>query len=398
MSKTILFILSIIGCTINCTAQSIKGKLEQDENWKSVVYLMEVSNYQVLFTGSSDNVVDSFYLSTEGLFYFNNLKQNTLYRLNVIPKSSEVSGAIFQNGEMDNYAFFVTDKSKAAIYMTGDIARLTRSYKLICVDSGLYKRQEEVLAIRELKLPNYDLMVELGKQMQQVSTSDTVALGQFQHKAINQMQAINKETNISLLKYLQGISNPQVLALGLIYYDFEQNYSDTGISTLIQRLKPYSKQPLIASILDRVHEFSGKIDISFLSKEYNLINGKPIKMDTINSRFILLDFWASWCLPCRKSIKGELKNVASNFKNKGLQIVGVNIDEDKAKALQAIKKDNNTNLQIWEGNSSRYLYDLFKVKAIPYYVLIDKQTNSVEIIKNAELIQSRVEEIYRVDQ
>jgi thiol-disulfide isomerase/thioredoxin len=397
MSGRVIIIISLIVCTINCAAQSIKGKLNQDENWKPVVYLLEISNYQMLFAGSSDIVVDSFYLSTEGYFYFDKLKQNTLYRLNVIPKSSDVPGAFIQDGINDNYAFFVTDNSNAAIYMTGNIARLTRSYKLVCVDSGLHKCQEEVLAIRELKLPNYELMATLGKQMSEMPALDTIALGQFQHKAINQMQAINKETNISLLKYLQGISNPQVIALGLINYDFESNYSDSGMSTLIQRLKPYHKQPLIASILNRVEEFSANIDISFLSRSYNLINGKPIQLDTIHSRFILLDFWASWCLPCRKSIKGELKELALQFKNQELEIVGINIDEDKAKALQAIQKDNNTNLQIWEGNS-RHLYDLFKVKAIPYYVLIDTKTKSVEVIKYAELIQNRIEEISRVDQ
>lgn len=391
--KNILFTGIIIVSALSCLAQSIKGKLEHNEHWKPVVYLMEVSNYQVLFSGSSDFVVDSFYLSSEGYFYFDQLKQNTLYRLNVIPKSSEVPGAIIQNGEIDNYAFFVTDNSKAAIYMTGDIARLTRSYKLVCVDSGLHKRQEEVLAIREHKLPNYDLMAGLGRQMQQIPVSDTIALSQFGHKAINQMQAMNKETNVSLLTYLQGINNPQVLALGLINYGFEQNYSDAGVSTLIQKLEPYRKQPLISSILERAQEFSGKIDISFLAKEYNLINGKPVKMDTIHSRFILLDFWASWCLPCRASIKGELKELALHFGKRELQIVGINMDQDKSKALQAIKKDNNTNLQIWEGRDARPLYDLFQVKAIPYYVLIDKQTSSVDIMEHAALIQSRIEEL-----
>jgi uncharacterized beta-barrel protein YwiB (DUF1934 family) len=179
----------------------------------------------MLYTGNYNDIIDSFYVSTEGYFYFNNLKQNTLYRLNVIPKSSDVSGTIIQKGKIDNYTFFVTDNSKAAIYMTGDITKLASSSKLICVDTALHKYQKEVLDIQKLKLDE---------------------------------QKVARETNTPLLQYLQQVKNPQVLALGLIYYDFEHNYSGPGINTLVQKLRLYSNQPLITSILDRVNKISAR--------------------------------------------------------------------------------------------------------------------------------------------
>ena len=377
-----------------CAAQSLKGKIKLNERWKQVVYLIEVSDYQMLFSGSSNNVVDSFYISSEGYFYFDKLKRNTLYRLNVVPESLNVSGMFIQDGKEDNYAFFASGSERNDIYFTADIARLYRSYRLVCVDHDMNELQKEILAVREMKLPNYDSMVALGNQMKDMSPSDTGRLIAFQHSVILKLQEVNNITNATLLKQLRTFKNPQSVSLGLIYCDFGQILSDSSMPALLEKLRPYTKDPLAQSILKAGKKSLNEIDKSFLSREHTWIDGRKIRLDSISSKFILLDFWASWCMPCRKAIRTDLKNLLQEFGRSDLLIIGVNGEQDKKMAIQAVKKDNNTAPQIWEGDS-RYLNDLFEIRELPYYLLINTQTKEVTVVKSAELISGALKKSLR---
>ena len=86
-----------------------------------------------------------------------------------------------------------------------------------------------------------------------------------------------------------------------------------------------------------------------------------------------MDFWASWCGPCRKEMPNVVKAYAK-FKDKGFEIYGVSLDQDKARWLEAIQKDGITwpqvsDLKYWECEAAK----LYAVEGIPYTVLLDKE-------------------------
>ena len=103
------------------------------------------------------------------------------------------------------------------------------------------------------------------------------------------------------------------------------------------------------------------------------IDGKEIRLSDYvgKKQLILLDFWASWCIPCIQEVP-LLKRLQEKYKNQGLQIVGVSVDSDREKWQGALNKHQPAGIQIselkgWE-SVSRVDYG---VQAIPFTVLID---------------------------
>jgi peroxiredoxin len=108
--------------------------------------------------------------------------------------------------------------------------------------------------------------------------------------------------------------------------------------------------------------------------------GNPVKLSSLFGKYLLIDFWASWCGPCRR----ENPNVVAAFKEynkKGFDILGVSLDRDKGKWTTAIKKDKLTwhhvsDLQYWNNEAAKQ----YGIRSIPSNLLLDQK--GVIIAKN----------------
>ncbi len=101
--------------------------------------------------------------------------------------------------------------------------------------------------------------------------------------------------------------------------------------------------------------------------------GNQIALSSFRGKVVLVDFWASWCGPCRKEMPNVVKAYAK-FKDKGFEIFGVSLDQDRDRWVEAIAKDGMTwpqvsDLKYWESAPAR----LYNVQSIPYTVLLDKE-------------------------
>lgn len=111
------------------------------------------------------------------------------------------------------------------------------------------------------------------------------------------------------------------------------------------------------------------------------VNGKEFKLSSIKNKMILLDFWASWCGPCRREnpnvVEAYEKYSKTKFENgKGLEIVSVSLDRDREKWKAAIAADKLA----WKYHGydeGGKVSNIYGITSIPYSLLIDSEGNIV---------------------
>jgi thiol-disulfide isomerase/thioredoxin len=100
------------------------------------------------------------------------------------------------------------------------------------------------------------------------------------------------------------------------------------------------------------------------------LDGKTISMESLTGKVVLIDFWATWCGPCREALP-HLKEIVQNFAGQPLVVISVNLDEDEGAWKNFVAHNGMTWLQYHDGGFDGPIATQFAVKAIPTTFTID---------------------------
>jgi cytochrome c biogenesis protein CcmG, thiol:disulfide interchange protein DsbE len=130
---------------------------------------------------------------------------------------------------------------------------------------------------------------------------------------------------------------------------------------------------LLFSCTDHVSKSRGSMATDFTLQE--LSGEKNVALSDMKGRVVVLEFWATWCPPCRASIPG-IERLHEKYKDKGVVVLAVSMDDTGWDAVQSFVKENGIKYTVLKGNDN--VAEKYQVRSIPMLMVIDKEGKIVK--------------------
>lgn len=314
--------------------------------------------------------------------------------------STKVKAGVFtfnlKAAEPNMYWFTLTNDPNAqpAYFFFSDALTLKAT---LIADSLNFSRVEGGQNQRDYE--HYKQMINALVVIQQKMQSDYSIASQSGNQGA--MQAIQQEFQGLNERYVADLkafvkSHPKSeMSCYLLATDFNnENIPVENLIEAIDAMDPsMSKNSNFVSAKKRVDAVRGTM-VGYPANNFtqNTPEGKALKLSDFKGKYVLIDFWASWCKPCRME-NPNVVNAYNRFKDKGFVVLGVSMDSNKDAWVKAIQADNLTwphvsDLKGW-GNEVGIMYG---VKGIPQNFLVDKEGKIVgKNLRGPELDQKLAE-------
>lgn len=386
-----LFFLSVLlffypACSQNNSpaVTRLSGQIALREGWRPRVYLVKPNFYKQLISSYEGVLADSADIAPDGTFAFENLpwlREKGIYSLFIQPTDSRFYNEIADPPTAENYVCLVLAPGSHT-RLRANAWELTRSYRLLQATD----ESRQIAQLRDFRKPFYHEFENRKDSVQIWSTHGS--------------QAVQDTANAALDAFLDTANAvlPVFAALRLRAPDNEFRDRPEHFLRVLARLKTLAPgHPWVAQLgvfMDRaklpVLEGEKMPDFALPTPE-----GDTLQWSSVQGKLLLVDFWASWCAPCRAEMRETICPLYDRYHEKGFQVLGVSIDRSREAWTAAIRKDG----AIWP-NVSDLLGDAspvrqtLKFEYIPANYLLDHEGRLLARNLHKEELQIFVEKYF----
>jgi peroxiredoxin len=340
----------------------LKGEVK---DFQGVVYLHELQPSQLAF-------LDSVRVTEDGQFTLRgNFSEPTLCFLT------------FGNPNPPGIPVILSNNKLGVTVSMGDIINYTTNGDK---DNQLISKLYGIYASHDLA------MFKFNKEVQTIDPATaTDSLKAAIQEKFNRLSNKRNEELINFVSTEKG-SPATYFALTYLFEKPAMDILQKGLENMTAAIPQSRYTQALKQKIDQV----GPLDIGGLAPDIALKNpeGEIVKLSSLRGKVVLIDFWASWCRPCRME-NPNVKRVYDKYKDKGFEIYGVSLDKAKDRWVSAIKADglpweHVSDLKGWQNEAAqRYM-----VSSIPFTVLLDKNGRIIAKGLRAEALENKLEEIF----
>ena len=323
--------------------------------------------------------LDTAVLNENGEFTMNpSIKEIGFYRLKASDK---------------NFATFIFDADQK-VTVTGDVADLGNSYNVEgSPDSKLFWE------VNQASAKNYKKRDSLQKTFQAfvtITKMDSLRIDSMSNALEKPYTELVNAHNDSLKNFIAN--NPTSFAsLAAIQQLQPEEFMDSYIKLDDGLFSKYPNSQYIKAFHDGVSA-TKKLAIGTMAPEItmNTPDEQPLSLSSLKGKIVLIDFWASWCGPCRAENPNVVK-AYTKYKSKGFDVFSVSLDKDMDKWKMAIEADKLS----WKNHVCDFKYwqspviALYNFNSIPSNVLIDKDGKILAKNLRGEDLEKKLEQLFK---
>lgn len=386
--KILLFLL--IPYSSNCQKYSLQGQFENEIPDNHTVYLLQIKTPKDFYNGSSALVIDSASIDKKGFFEFANfhaLDSNYVYRMNLVRKG-ENPGMINRDYAQNNYVFLVNEQDDI-LFKFSSGKNFSKDYKIVSKGESIESRQ--FLELSKLEYPIYKATETFLKSS---SEGDSLQIANARDTYFEFMRHFVVEDLFP--KYLEELKGKPSTAVSsfLLSQFIEIKDINEHLDFYVQFVENFvaedEKHPYAIWWNNTLDQNRSKLTIGDVAPNVvmkSLDTSNNLSLYETKGKLILLDFWASWCTPCRKENIETVKPLYEKYHSEGFEVFGVSFDKKQSKLQSAIEADKLSWTSVCDflGQASP-IWKRFQISSLPTTYLLNENFEIIETnIRGQEL-------------
>lgn len=188
---------------------------------------------------------------------------------------------------------------------------------------------------------------------------------------------VMNEARVSVLEHIEQRDALAHAKMHLIAERIGEMSPETAEPSYKAYLQEFSDYPRYTTFLKEFYEEVESVSPGNPAVPFTIPNqnGEPVSMEDFKGKYVLLDFWASWCIPCLDEFP-HMKELYREFDREDFEIVAISIGEDSLRWRQTIQRFENPWPQLYAGEGfEQETFKAYQGGGIPFYILVDRKGN-----------------------